>query len=222
MSILISDFEGRLLHRLILPRLPAGNRERSPVRPEPATLLSVDGTVTRYDFADCRRGRFQLKMRVSLCCMRALPAMRHLVAILALVFACSTTGLASVNFSGVWTLDLKASDSPEQMMKEMGVPMIHRKFASSTKLEATYHQSANILTVTSRAPGFSRVETFYLDGRTETKTEKHTGPYTIRTAWSKDGKQLISTSDFRTKHGKPGELIVARKLTNGGNTLVLT
>ena len=65
------------------------------------------------------------------------------------------------------------------MMKQMGVPFIERKLVASTKLEATYHQSGGILTVTSRAPGFSRVETFHLDGRTETKNEKHTGAYTI-------------------------------------------
>jgi hypothetical protein len=81
-------------------------------------LLSVDGTVTRYGFVDCRTGRFQLEMQVSFCCMRVLPDMRHLAAILALVLACSTAGLASVNFNGVWGLDLKASDSPEHQWRE--------------------------------------------------------------------------------------------------------
>ncbi len=148
--------------------------------------------------------------------------MRYSVAALLFLLALSASGLAAVNFSGTWTLDLKASDSPDPMMKRMGVPFVERKLAASTKLEATYHQSGEVLTVNSRAPGFSRVETFYLDGRTETKNEKHTGAYTIRTAWSKDRKQLISTSHFKTKHGKNAELIVARNLTNGGKTLVLT
>ena len=51
---------------------------------------------------------------------------------------------------------------PEPMMKRMGVPFVERKLAASTKLEATYQQSGDVLTVTSRAPGFSRVETFHL------------------------------------------------------------
>ena len=148
--------------------------------------------------------------------------MRYSVATLILLLASSASGLGAVNFSGIWTLDLKASDSPDPMMKRMGIPLIERKLAASTKLEATYHQSGEVLTVTSRAPGFSRVETFHLGGRTETKHEKRTGAYTIRTAWSKDRKQLISTSHFKTKQGKNAELIVARKLTNGGKTLVLT
>ena len=148
--------------------------------------------------------------------------MRYSVAAFLFLLASPASGLAAVNFNGIWNLDLKASDSPDPMMKRMGVPFIERKLAASTKLEATYHQSGEVLTVTSRAPGFSRVETFHLDGRTETKREKHTGTYTIRTAWSKDRKQLISTSHFKTKHGKNAELIVARNLTNGGKTLVLT
>jgi len=148
--------------------------------------------------------------------------MRLSIATILSLLTWSTSSLAAVNFSGVWSLDLKASDSPEQMMKRMGVPWIERKLAASTKLEATYHQTEHLLTVTTRAPGFSRVETFHLDGRVEEKNEKRTGPYTIRTAWSKDRKQLISTSSFRTKNGRNAELIVARKLTNGGQTLVLT
>jgi hypothetical protein len=148
--------------------------------------------------------------------------MRYSAPALLFLLVSSAPCLAVVNFSGVWTLDLKASDSPDSMMKRMKVPLIQRKFATSTKLEAIDHQTGEVLTVTTRAPGFSRVETFHLDGRTETKHEKQTGTYTIRTAWSKDHKQLTSTSHFKTKHGKNAELLVARMLTHGGKTLVLT
>jgi hypothetical protein len=132
------------------------------------------------------------------------------------------SGLASVNFTGTWVLDLKASDSPEPMLKRMGRSVLEGKLAASTKLEATYRQSGNLLTITTRGPGVSRPEYLRLDGHPETKTEKVTGPYTIRTSWSHDGKELISTSTFRTKDGKNAELIVTRKLADGGNTLVLS
>jgi hypothetical protein len=130
--------------------------------------------------------------------------------------------LASVNFNGTWVLDLKASDSPEPMLKRMGVSALERKLADSTKLESTYGQSGDLLTITTRGPAFSRTEHLRLDGHPETKTEKGTGTYTIRTSWSHHGKELISTSTFRTKNGRNAELIVARKLADGGNTLVLS
>ena len=71
--------------------------------------------------------------------------MRYSVAALLFLLALSASGLAAVNFSGTWTLDLKASDSPEPMMKRMGVPFVERKLAASTKLEATYQQSGDVL-----------------------------------------------------------------------------
>src|SRR5215831_13582363 len=144
----------------------------------------------------------------------------HLVTFITLL-ALVSSGMASVNFNGTWVLDLKASDSPEPMMKRMGVSGLERKLAASTKLESTYSQSGNLLTITTRSPAFSRTEHLRLDVHPETKTEKRTGPYTIRTSWSHHGKELISSSTFRTKNGKNAELIVTRKLTDGGNTLIL-
>ena len=61
-------------------------------------------------------------------------------------------GFATVNFNGTWVLDLKASDSPEAMMKRMGVSGPERKLAALTKLESTYSQSGNLLTITTRGP----------------------------------------------------------------------
>jgi hypothetical protein len=148
--------------------------------------------------------------------------MRLFVATFIALIGLSSSGLASVDFSGTWVLDLKASDSPDAMLKRMGASAVERKFAASTKLESTYSQSRNLLTITTRAPLFSRTEHLRLDGKPETKTEKRTGPYTIRNAWSHHGKELISTSTFRMKDGKNAELTVTRKLADGGNTLVLT
>src|SRR5262249_54720004 len=148
--------------------------------------------------------------------------MRLFLATFVTLLGLALSGLASVNFNGTWVLDLKASDTPEPMLKRMGVSALERKLAGSTKLESTYSRSRNLLTITTRGPAFSRTEHLRLDGHPERKTEKQTGPYTIRTSWSHHGKELISTSAFRTKNGKNAELIVTRKLADGGNTLVLS
>jgi hypothetical protein len=87
---------------------------------------------------------------------------------------------------------------------------------NSVKLGAIYRQSNDHLTVQTRGPGFSRVEQFELNGRPEAKAEKLTGPYTVRTAWSPDGKQLISTNSFRTKDGKNATLRVGSLLGGRG------
>ncbi|MBV9875658.1 MAG: hypothetical protein JO025_13070 [Verrucomicrobia bacterium] len=134
----------------------------------------------------------------------------------------SVFGLALVDFSGTWVLDLKTSDSPDAILKRMGASALELIFAGSTKLESTYRQSKNLLTITTRGPFFSRTEQLRLDGATETKTEKRTGSYTIRNVWSNHGKELISISAFRTRDNKNAELTITRTLADGGNTLVLT
>jgi hypothetical protein len=147
--------------------------------------------------------------------------MRLFLTIITALLGLAFSAFASVDLDGTWVLDLKASDSPEPMMKRMGVSAWQRKLAASTKLESTYSHSGNLLTITTRGPAFARTERLRMDGRPETKTEKDTGPYTIRTSWSHQGKELTSTSTFRTRNGKNAELIVTRRLADGGNTLVL-
>ena len=51
------------------------------------------------------------------------------------------------NFSGTWTLDLKASTSLEPLMKEVGAGVLKRKFAAWAKLKATFHQTEDVLRV---------------------------------------------------------------------------
>src|SRR6516164_6721637 len=84
--------------------------------------------------------------------------MRLLIITIIASLGLAVSSFATVNFSGTWVLDLKASDSPEPMMKRMGVSGLERKLAASTKLESTYNQSGNLLTITTRGPAFSRTE----------------------------------------------------------------
>jgi hypothetical protein len=95
-----------------------------------------------------------------------------------LCLALTGSGVAAVDLSGTWALDLKASDSPDPMTKRMGVSGIQRGLMDSAKLVSTYTQTAAELTIVSHATGFSRTEQFRLEGRPESQTEAQTGPYT--------------------------------------------
>jgi hypothetical protein len=126
------------------------------------------------------------------------------------------------NLSGVWTLDLKQSTSLEPMMREIGASLIERKYAASTRLKATIHQTENVMTVATRGPAFILDERLYLDGRTESGGLKLLGATSLRsrTTWSKDNK-LIATHQIRTKQGKEGELIITRYPISEGKSLVV-
>ena len=147
--------------------------------------------------------------------------MRLLTSSLCIVFLIVYSSAASTDFSGTWALDLKASTSPDSILKRLQIPLIQRRLAARIKLDAVYKQSPNLLVIVSRGSGFSRTEQIRLNGPPESRTEELTGPYTIQTRWSADGAQLISTYHFRLKDGETASMVIKRKLTDAGSTLVL-
>jgi hypothetical protein len=127
------------------------------------------------------------------------------------------------NLSGAWMLDLKASTSVEPLMKQIGAGLLERKYATSTKLKATFHQTEQVLTIATRGPSFALDETLYLDGRTDPSNQQLLGATALktRTAWSEDHKQLVATHQIKTKQGKGGQLIITRYLINEGKSMVV-
>jgi hypothetical protein len=147
--------------------------------------------------------------------------MRFLASALSVLFLIVCSSVASTNFSGTWDLDLKASTSSDLLLKRLQISSIHRRFAARMKLKAVYRQTPNLLVIISRGSGFSRTEELHLNGQTESRTEAMTGSYTIKTHWSADGAQLITTYNFRLKDGKNARLVIKRKISDAGSTLVL-
>lgn len=127
------------------------------------------------------------------------------------------------NFSGTWTLDLRASTSVEPLLKEVGAGFLEQKFAALVNLTATLHQTEDVLVVATRGPGFALDETLYLDGRRDRSSIQLLGATSLntRTVWSNDYKQLVATHQIKTKQGKEGQLIVTRYLIGDGETLMV-
>ena len=146
--------------------------------------------------------------------------MRVLASALSGFFLIVCSCAASTDFSGTWALDLKASTSPDSLLRRLQIPLVQRRLAARLKIEAVYKQSPHQLVIISRGPGFSRTEQIHFNGPPESRTEALTGSYIIQTRWSADGSQLITTYNFRLKDGKEARLIIKRKLTDAGTTLV--
>jgi hypothetical protein len=127
------------------------------------------------------------------------------------------------NLSGIWILDLKASTSVGPLMKQIGTGLLEQIYAASTKLEATVHQTEQVLTIAARGPGFALDETLYLDGRIDPSNQQLLGAIALktRTAWSGDRKRLVATHEIKTKQGKQGQLIITRYLINEGKSMVV-
>jgi hypothetical protein len=126
------------------------------------------------------------------------------------------------DFAGSWILERKGTDSLQPLMQEIGAAFHERKLADVINLKADIHQTEQVVTIATRGPGVSINETLYLNGRTEPSTLSLLGAtsYKAATAWSSNN-QLVTTHHIRTKQGKEGQLIVARRLMNDGKTLVV-
>jgi len=124
------------------------------------------------------------------------------------------------DFNGTWELDHQVSSSLEPLMDKIGAGFVERKLAAVAPLKATFHQNEDMVTVATRAPGFSLNEILYLDGRSHPTNIELLGGTTLNASavWSNDHQQLISTYQIKTKQGKDGELIIKRYLINGMKT----
>jgi hypothetical protein len=157
--------------------------------------------------------------------IRAIAAnftMRLQLVIIGLFFFLVSGAIGSTDFSGTWVLDLRASSSPEPILKRLGASWVERTLGGSLKLESTYTQTPHLLTVHLRGPAFNRTDVMRIDNQPETKEEARTGRYTIRTFWSAHGTQLISAISLRTKDSRDGQFTIVRELADGGKTLTLT
>jgi hypothetical protein len=126
------------------------------------------------------------------------------------------------NFTGAWVIDLQASTSLDALMTQIGAGFIDRKYAAHVKLKATLNQTADVLTIAARGPGFALDQTLYLDGRNDPSALQILGATSVntKTIWSKDQQQLVETHHIRTKQGKNGELIIKRSLADEGKSVV--
>ena len=135
------------------------------------------------------------------------------------LLSASAFGLA--DFNGTWDVDLRASGSPDPILKRLGASWIVRQFGGVVQLQATYKQTPDVLTVTLKGPGFKRMDAMRINNRPEPKEDSSTGRYTIRTFWAGNGTQLNSVISFRTKDSRDAQLTIVRELSEGGKTLTL-
>jgi hypothetical protein len=148
-------------------------------------------------------------------------AMRFLLVAAGALFFAVAPAFALTDFNGHWVLDLRASSSPETVLKRLGASWIERQLGGVVQLQATYKQTPDLLTVTLKGPAFRRTDVMHINNRSETKEESRTGQYTIRTFWAGNGTQLNSVIAFRTKESRDAQLTIVRELADGGKTLTL-
>ena len=84
--------------------------------------------------------------------------MRRLLFVGGAVLLLVPHGFGSTDFSRTWVLDLRAANSPDQILKRQGASWVERQPGSSVQLESTYIQTPHLLTLHIRGPAFQRTD----------------------------------------------------------------
>ena len=150
------------------------------------------------------------------------PVIRSLLIAAGALLLAVSPAFARTDFSGNWDLDLRASSSPDAVLKRLGASWVERQFGGSLKLQATYIQTPHLLTVHLRGVGFRRSDKLPIDNKPESQQYSLLGRYTIRTFWAANGAQLVSDVSLHTKDGRAAQVTIVRELSDGGKTLILS
>ena len=123
------------------------------------------------------------------------------------------------NFSGVWVLDLSASDSPDAFLELTGANVVERMAARSMSVTHTIQQLPDRLIVDVDSLAANRTEVTYFDGRTTPETDRDGFPFTSTTSWSPDGKAVVTHSTIKDDAGRRIPVVLTRSLSADGKTM---
>ena len=147
--------------------------------------------------------------------------MRFLAFALCIFFLIVCSSAASTDFSGTWVLDLRASTSPDALLKRLQISSIHRRPAAHMKLKAVYRQTPDLLVIISRGSGFSRTEQLHFNGPPESRTEALAGVVYNSDTLINRRRSTDHNVQLSPEGRKKCESSYQTKVTDAGTTLAL-
>jgi hypothetical protein len=128
------------------------------------------------------------------------------------------------NFSGFWTLDLKAPEaiSMDAMLEAQGVSMIMSKVMDTMSMTQDITQTGKTLTIKFNTTYFGeQTLILFLDGRMHTQNIEKLGKVEFRSFWDKNGTSLVTIMKFATQNSQKPVWTSWRYLKDEGRTLIV-
>jgi hypothetical protein len=128
------------------------------------------------------------------------------------------------NFSGFWTLDLKAPEatSMDALLAVRGVPMIMRKVMDTMSVTQDITQTDKTLTIKFSTVLFgNQTLPLILDGGTHILDIEKLGKIEFRSVWDKKGTSIVTTMKSVTQVGRKPVWTSWRYLQDEGRTLIV-
>lgn len=140
-----------------------------------------------------------------------------------IVILCLVMGLANaqnINFTGVWQVDLDASDSVDAILKAQGKSRLERRVAKTMKVIQSINQSSEQMSVHIKSMAMDSTQNFPLNKQWIWIDTPKMGRVQARNYWI-NGHQAIVTEMQITVRNQPATMKITRRLLNAGNTMQL-
>ena len=122
-----------------------------------------------------------------------------------------------VDFSGQWQLDLKASDSLDEILKAIGTSVVERMILDNAPITQVVTQTDSVITIDITSGPYHRTDVLWLDGR-QTKSEDPSGrPVISVSTWNDEGTAVVTKVWQESQLDFP-PWVMTRTLTDDGRT----
>jgi hypothetical protein len=128
------------------------------------------------------------------------------------------------NFSGFWTLDLKAQQatSMNAVLEAHGVSMLKRKLMDTMSMTQDITQTGKTLTIKfSAALLDDQTHVLILDGKTHILDIEKLGKIAVRSFWDKDGKTIVTVMKSAAPGNEKSVWTTRRHLQDAGRTMIV-
>jgi len=125
------------------------------------------------------------------------------------------------DLSGVWVLDLDASDSLDDMLKRQGISGVRRRIMRKTVVTQSIEHRGNTLTIHVDSKHKHATEHLILDGESRPAKTPEGQDIMQKALWSENGLEVISRADVVLDDGSSAVLEIRRRLGPEGSTLLM-
>lgn len=132
------------------------------------------------------------------------------------------------DFSGTWTLDLKAPEATSMaaILEARGASMLERKTVDNLSITQVITQTEKTLSIRTGTAFGGRTRVLHLDGSAQIDHTDKTGKVESRTFWDKDGTTLVTVTksispDRQKQDRRNSQYTTRRYLKDEGMTLIV-
>jgi len=138
-----------------------------------------------------------------------------------IVLQTQAQAMNTINFTGTWQLDLKASDSIDSLLKAQGKSRFERRIANSMEVTQNISHQQNSISIKMSSRAVDETHVFVLNKQWHPLNTARMGTISAQSYYAEGNHGAIITEMKIQANGKPALLSSTRTLSQDGNSMFL-